>query len=329
MRVLDALGWNTFNVDEVRPEYPVSDGKVDYALRLGGKNKVFLEAKRPQEDLSKHQKQLLNYSFNEGVSLAVLTNGMEWWLYLPLQPISWEERRFHQNDLQSGDISQTAHQLDSFLSRDNVNSGRAVENAESELEFLRTTKEIEETLPKAWRQLVTAPNEILVDLLDEKVEELSGGKAGPDRVKRFLASLAKLVPVSPKPDTPPITPQPPKPEPQSPSIDNYIGKQIVSFSFNGRTHTVNKWKNLLLTLSEQLYKLHGTEFDKALDIRGTKRSYFSLSAQGMTQPGRVGDSGYYAETKMDSNRTVEVCRRLLAKFGYNEQALKIEIIQGS
>ena len=213
--------------------------------------------------------------------------------------------------------------LGDFLSRDNVRSGQAVENAESHLEFLRNAREINETLPKAWEQLVAAPDEILVELLDEKVKELSGRKAGPDRVKHFLASLGKSDPAP----LPPIAPPPPQPKPDPPSVVNYTGSQPERFSFNGQTHTVNSWAKLLTTLAEQIHKLHPTEFDKALELRGTTRSYFSRSGQGMSVPRPVGTSGYYAETKMDANRIVTVCHRLLAKFGYREQDLEIKVTE--
>ena len=76
LRILNALGWDTFDIEEVRPEHSVGSRRVDYVLRPDGRNKVFLEAKRPNEDLSNHAPQLLDYSFREGVSLAVLTNGL-------------------------------------------------------------------------------------------------------------------------------------------------------------------------------------------------------------------------------------------------------------
>src|SRR3989344_4368851 len=81
--VLHLLGWNTYNIDEVSPEFSVEGGKVDYSLRDNNSNKVFLEIKKTSEDLEKHEEQLLFYSFRQGVKLASLTNGMTWWFYLP------------------------------------------------------------------------------------------------------------------------------------------------------------------------------------------------------------------------------------------------------
>jgi predicted type IV restriction endonuclease len=93
--MLSALGWNIFDIDEVCPEYSVHGGSVDYALRCRRGAKVFVEVKKPHEDLSNHQEQLLNYAFKQGVPEAVLTNGITWWLYLPLREGSWEQRKFY------------------------------------------------------------------------------------------------------------------------------------------------------------------------------------------------------------------------------------------
>jgi predicted type IV restriction endonuclease len=75
-RFLFLLGWNIFNSDEVHPEYSVGILSVDYSLRIDNANRVFLEVKRVREDLENHQEQLLNHSFEQGVKLAVLTNGV-------------------------------------------------------------------------------------------------------------------------------------------------------------------------------------------------------------------------------------------------------------
>ncbi|MGB8647543.1 MAG: hypothetical protein WCF84_20080 [Anaerolineae bacterium] len=51
--VLAMLGWDPFNIDEVKPEYILSSTKVDYALAPTNENRVFIEAKRIQEVLMK------------------------------------------------------------------------------------------------------------------------------------------------------------------------------------------------------------------------------------------------------------------------------------
>ena len=89
LRLLSTLGWNPFNVEEVKPEFTLGAKRVDYSLRIANTNKVFFEVKRIGENLEPHQEQLLGYSFQQGVRLAVLTNGATWWFYLPLNEGAW------------------------------------------------------------------------------------------------------------------------------------------------------------------------------------------------------------------------------------------------
>ena len=191
LRILGTLGWNQYDYDEVRPEYAVGGGKVDYALRTDGSNKVFIEAKRANESLEHHQRQLLEYSFQHGVKLAALTNGMIWWLYLPLREENWEDRRFWSVDIREQDVSEVGSWFVEFLNKENVHSGAAAESAERRLDSLRNDRVIHETLPKAWEDLITDKDDLLVDLIDEKVESLCGLKPGSDVIRRFLDKRAE------------------------------------------------------------------------------------------------------------------------------------------
>ena len=61
--ILQCLNWNIFDTDEVYPEYPVDKGNVDYALRVSGDNKVFIEAKRVRLQFdTKEKRQILTYA---------------------------------------------------------------------------------------------------------------------------------------------------------------------------------------------------------------------------------------------------------------------------
>ena len=320
--VLQALGWDPFDIEEVKPEHSVGSRRVDYVLRPDGRNKVFLEAKRPNENLGNHAPQLLDYSFREGVSLAVLTNGLNWWFYLPLREGSWDERRFGVIDLRNQDVSQTADSLIDFLSRENVRSGTAVQHAESHLANLWKARRIDETLPRAWKQLIADPDDLLLVLLNEKVKELCGWEADLAQVKRFLSNVSKPAHAPPNP-----TPQPlPSPKTKQPnqSFGNYNGTKIVRFTFHGQICGAHPWTRMLIALAEQVYQLHSSEFQKVLELTGTKRPYFSRNQQGMRKSRPIGNSGYFAETDLTPGQIVYRCHALLAKFGYTPDDLQIE-----
>ena len=164
-RLLSLAGWDTFDVSQVVPEYTVGNRRVDYALRPGSPNAVFIEVKRPGENLERHQQQLLEYCFQEGVKLAVLTNGRTWWLYLPLQAGSWEQRRFLTIDLEVQEPSVVERWFLEYLSRERVGSGQAVGDAEDLVESQQQAEIIGKTIAAAWTQIIGTPDELLVDLI--------------------------------------------------------------------------------------------------------------------------------------------------------------------
>ena len=189
--ILERLGWDKFGKEFVR-EFSVSDGRVDYALLVYNKPKVFIEAKRPNEDLAgRPEDQLLRYSGIRGVPLAVLTNGLNWWFYLPLKEGDAEARRFCELGISKMEVSDVCDLLVEFLSRENVYSGAAVKNAEARLAQLQEAKKVDNALPQAWEDLIAGPDNTLVDLINEKVEYLCGVKAGPNHIKEFLVGLSR------------------------------------------------------------------------------------------------------------------------------------------
>ena len=125
LRFLNTLNWNIFDSNEVTPEYTVGSRRVDYSLRINNKDMIFIEAKRPSELLDKHEEQLLDYAFRQGVEFAVLTNGTTWWFYLPMKPGSWENRKFYSIDILEQDIESIANKFIELLEREAVKSGNS------------------------------------------------------------------------------------------------------------------------------------------------------------------------------------------------------------
>jgi len=82
--------------------------------------------------------------------------------------------------------------------------------------------------------------------------------------------------------------------------------------------------NTIVTVAEEMYRRHPTEFDRALVLRGSKMAYFGLSANELSQPSRVSDSKYFVETKLNTNSIVRRCRELLSLFRYRDSDLTIE-----
>ena len=319
--VLQALGWNPFDIEEVKPEHSVGGGNVDYSLRLDGDDRVFVEVKRPRENLKVHQEQLLRYAFAQGVPIAVLTNGLDWWFYLPSGGGTWEERRFSVIELHNPDVSQAVDGLIDFLSKENVRSGFAVGYAEGILGKLWQDKRIEEALPRAWDQLVTDPDNQLLAMLNQKVMELCGFEASLDQIKRFLVNLPKPVP-TPRILTSPLTPSQPSVQGLGDQRTHKHGKTSpVSFTFCGERVEVKYWSHVLVRLGEAVYKRHGGDFSKVHTL-GSWHPVGQSSPNNRPKP--IADSGWIVNTNRPATEIVSMCHHLLSLFGYSPDDLQIE-----
>jgi hypothetical protein len=213
--LLHQLGWNTYNIDEVTPEFSVENRRVDYSLRLNNTNEVFLEVKKTGEDLEKFQEQLLDYSFRQGVEFAVLTNGTTWWFYLPTKKGDWKTRKFYTIDIIQQESQDIAQKFIDLLSKNNVQTGKALHHAESIYKGKLKKKVIEETLPEAWNKIITEPESLLIDLLSETTEKLCGFKPDTDETNRFLKTYEGRFLLSPEEE---LLIEPPKPKIQQPHI---------------------------------------------------------------------------------------------------------------
>jgi len=331
LRILYFLGWDTFNVEEVTPEYSVKSTRVDYSLRLNDANKAFVEVKKTSEELDNHQEQLLNYSFQEGVKLSILTNGVTWWFYLPLNEGGWEERRFYSIDLIQQEPEDIAQKFIDFLSKDNIYNGKAIKNAEAIYKSQQKKNVIKDTLPKAWNKIISEPDEFLVELLNETTEKICGYRPETELIESFLAKnrdnwltsdmslpkKKKFLPKKPSKETSPLKKEKIK------LSDNYTGKSISSFSFKSKTYEVNYWIDMLITLCDVIISTHGKDFDKVLGLVGRKRPYFSRNASELRVPQKIEKTNIYVETNLSSNDIVKMCIKILSLFGYTSENLKI------
>lgn len=180
--LLQRLGWNVQDVDEVRPEFPIENKKVDYSLHVNG-SLFLIEVKRIGEDLEQCEKQLLEYSFLRGVEFAVLTNGTQWWFYLPMKRGDWQTRKFATVDLRKEDPLHVAQLFVELLSKKNAGT---LANAE----VAYRSKSIADTLPAAWNKMISQPDLLLLERLSETTKEMSGYIPETDELKHFLVENA-------------------------------------------------------------------------------------------------------------------------------------------
>ena len=328
--ILERLGWDRFSEDFKR-EFSVSSGRVDYALFVRGKPEAFIEAKRPSEDLDPHQRQLLTYSALHGVRLAALTNGLSWWLYLPLQVGNFEARRFCQLHICNQDVSEVCDLLIEFLSRENVYAGAAVENAEARLTQLQEAKKVDNALPQAWEDLIAGPDNTLVELINEKVKGLTRLEATPERIKEFLVGVGQPAPEASSLVSASILISQETPRQHYPAWTRNISNLVTEtgkssritkcFIFCGERFDVSSHRRVLPTLANEIYKRHRSEFHTVGMLGGW---YDSEATHLKIPPEPIGDSGWYVYTNIRSDQIEARCHELVRLFKYRDEDLIIQ-----
>ncbi len=187
--ILRGLGWNTFDPAQVRPEYPNPVGRVDYALfQRGGRPAVLIEVKAVGRSLE-GDRQLFGYCFEEGVPLAILTDGRTWNFYLPAGVGKIDERRVHSLQLTERTADEASAVLTRYLNRDRIMDRSAFEAAREDHEKAINSREANAALPAAWNALIEEQNDLLVSAIADKTENLCGYRPADDRVLKFVAAL--------------------------------------------------------------------------------------------------------------------------------------------
>src|SRR3990172_3496139 len=164
LRVLQELGWDTWDTTIVWPEFQTGEGRSDFALcHPPSKPAVLIEVKQPgkAEDAVR---QALEYAFHTGVPFVVLSDGKTWSFYLPAEQGSYEDRRVYKLDLFERPPAEAGETLHRYLAHSRVESGEALETARKEYRSRTRPSQARAAIPEAWRELVEKGDELLVDL---------------------------------------------------------------------------------------------------------------------------------------------------------------------
>lgn len=203
--VLTALGWDPADPKQWVPEMPVPSGRVDDALKSDtGTPLVFVEAKKHGNLSAKAEEQLFDYAAKQGVPMLVLTDGDTWDLYLAMAAGEPHERRFAHVELtQNSNMATIAEDLSRFLRRDAVVNQQANFAAQQRLAEVNDRLKGKRGLASGWLSLLQEGDDLLRELLIDRVEERTGSRPWAEDVDAFLAELADRLGASappPKPD---------------------------------------------------------------------------------------------------------------------------------
>jgi hypothetical protein len=294
LRLLNSLGWSIFDSSQVSPEHTVGSGRVDYALcHPAGKPIILIESKN-LGDAYGAEKQLFEYAFHQGIPMAILTDGQEWSFFLPGEQGSYRERVVYKLDLIVRDVDESCRILERYLKRSEVTSGAAIVNAKDDYKNVSKQRQIEEALPQAWTDLLKEQDEILVELVADKVETLCGFKPDPDVVRSYLDSLLRPQP----PITPKLAVTPARPTQRGTAISLKDSDNFSGFTLNGKSYNEGSAIDTLFRVFEVLSQRDGKFLERyaGLPKHGRKRRYMARDKMEL-YPGRKDLCEEYSQQK--------------------------------
>ena len=268
LRILSKLGWDTYDTESVWPEFPLQDRRVDYALcDTYKKPKAFIEAKAPGK-IEGGLDQLTDYTYRtHGSTIPVLTDGQEWQFFYPMGSGTPQDRRVYKLDLLEREPLESARILYRYLGKEPVHTGVALADIQKDYENKTKRDNAERSLPRAWEALVEERDSLLVDLIAEKVADITGHKPEPDRVLKFLSNLQPFTPAKSVFSVRPAE----KRDGKHAAAGGRMG-----FEYFGAFHQAPKVREVLIGIIEELCKRKGFA-DAFMGISGTTRRYLARS----------------------------------------------------
>lgn len=330
---LTALGWNQADPNRVQLEFDAGDKnkkrRIDIAL-IGKPHVVaFIEVKAPGKKLDDHLDQVLEYAFRVGVDICALTDGLQWWFYLPREKGPPESRRFEVLDIKSDPTERVAASFERYLLRAELLDHRAERRAKQALRGLRDLEKVRKRTPEVWREMLKVPDSELIELVTRRVHEETGLQPVPELIISVLRGepvpAGTVFPVSPPAG--PVDPLPPKG--QSKPSDNQgkpkkkATRRPTGFRLWGERQDVATHRAVLVGVVQALYERHSDEFHKALEPRGRKLPWISADPKEFRAASRIKGSSYFIDVNLSAKAIERRCRRLLVVFGHSSKDLKI------
>lgn len=317
--ILRSLGWDPDGSD-VQYEHPVGGekggGKADIALRGPSSVVALIEAKAPSANLDKHVEQVLNYAFHDGMDICVLTTGLEWWLYLPLESGPPADRRFAILSIQKQPVEQLAEDLSAFLGKDNLVSGKAKQRAQLVLRAKLEAEHLNKEIPSIWTQMLKEPDEELVEVLSKRIYEKLNLR--PTKQQVVAALQRSPIPTA----TPEAVPSTTKPKL---ATKRASPKKPHSMVLWGKEQSVSSTREVLLTVVDSLYEQHPHDFDRILEIRGKKFPYAALDPATLRtgEYREVKSSGYFIDVHLSAKDAIRRATQFLKFFGHTPSDLEV------
>lgn len=310
--ILEDLGWDV-NSEEVKREYTVSGmkerGRVDIALMQGDRCICVVEAKKLGKNLDGYVDQVFRYAYYEGVTFCVLSDGLEWRLYLPNVKVRLEERQFAILQLKDNPTEQSENDLKRFLSRKAVLSGSAESDALNQLQIDRELLDI-------WRKMLVEPDRELVTWVERRISDKHGLSLSADQVAKII--VATTAPSQPVYRSKPIDPGVSKEDVKRPAGYTLFGVPKPWL------YGINMWVDVV----EHVYSRHERDFlEVAEKLRLSPHSRRILISETPLNEDRdwtrTGIPKIFVYSNLKVDVFIELAHELLKIFGHPASDLEI------
>jgi predicted type IV restriction endonuclease len=308
--IFRSLGWNPENPEEVQPNVSTEEGVPDYSFLKNDKKVLFIEVKKLSVDVEQKEiiRQLANYCFGVGMKYGVLTNGVIWLLFRAFQEgTTMAERIVWKVDLESEEITASIRRLNT-ISKNNIEN----------IEILIRKQQI---LDEIWRSLLEEPKELIEGLIPVFDKLIKEGYQEYDftsiEIEDFLKEKVRELISAPKEITGVAESDISKEEERPRKME--IGKDIFE---------IRNSYEILINTANWLIKQGKLRPANCPVAMGHKRNLINIEPKH-----KYGDS-FKAPKKLSNGLWIEVhystagcinnARRLLEKFGYSKDLLKIK-----
>jgi hypothetical protein len=193
--LLEEIGWDFEDIDTVQHQIPVDKkGSIDYALKIEGQPRLFVEAKPINVKLDAAITEGTEKAREAGVAWLVATNGAEFQLLKVDEKISEKQGTVFHIRLSrcledQGQVRKSA-ELIGYLSRESVSFGKLESFAMRKLKQVRTLKAVQEYLHS---------REFLVGVQKVYRERYQGDKVDIDTVRNYVEKISLGIPGSKPP----------------------------------------------------------------------------------------------------------------------------------
>ena len=317
LRLLNAAGWDVFNLSEVMPGRRSGNVEISYALmttRSGSGESsspwVLVEVRSPGESLeaTRTVNRVLGCCARERTPLGILIDGLRWRLFLHTAGEDQRYSNFCEIDL-AGNPDGAVEKFNRYLVRGRVASRQAVRSAERLLRERNGDESSRQAIMEGWRQVVVGMDDGLLALVATAAEQRTGLRPDNRLVRSVLTDSRSELLASGT---------------ESVAVDiPHSRTRPASFSLGAEARNVSSWVGLLVEVCLMMQELHPGDFVRILELRGRRNPHFSRVAEELQEPRPIGDTEIFASCQGGGAVLAARARRVVESFGHPPESLVI------